>query len=333
MGNEPLVSILMPTYNRAHLLPNSIGSVLKQDYTNWELIVWDDGSTDNTPEVVRSLADGRVTYFQQPNSGKSHALNRALETAEGQYIAFLDDDDQWTERKLSTQVGVLERFRYIDLLFANFANVNLSTGVEGLCFDQNAIGLRSLSTEEIAARVFVIHHGVPEGLLRSNFINFDTVIVRQKVLRDAGGFNEQLRNSEDLELLWRMGLAGVRFGYVDDVLAKRIKYPGSLSSPSTVMYQNHIKCLDLCLSHTSTNHRDDLVPVINDAYHRAWLGMIRQYGLLNDKPNAAKAFIQALRCGHSWVAYYGIFGALAGPRASDTLRGLVRRMKRVLQPK
>lgn len=329
MDSEPLVSILMPTFNRAHLLPGSIGSVLAQDYTNWELIVWDDGSTDNTHHVVESFSDERVRYFWGKNSGQSHALNQALAVAEGQYIAFLDDDDQWTEQKLAVQVRILERFKDIELLFGDFVNVNLSTGEKILCFEQNDVGLQRLIIEEVAANVFAIRRGMPESMLKANFIGFDTVIVRKQILMALGGFNEQLRNSNDVELWWRMGLAGGRFGYISEVVMKRFKYPGSLSSSSITMYQNHIKCLDFILCHTLANNRRDLVPAINAAYHRAWLGMSREYSLLGKKSCAARALARATKYGFSRGACYEFLGILVGRRAARQVRGLARRTKRL----
>ncbi len=104
MANSPLVSIIIPTYNRAEWLVKSIGSVTSQTYSNWELIVWDDGSSDNTEYVVKSLNDDRIHYFKNSNRGVSFARNRAIEKSCGDYLAFLDSDDQWVINKLSRQV-------------------------------------------------------------------------------------------------------------------------------------------------------------------------------------------------------------------------------------
>ena len=98
-------SIILPTYNRADLLHRSVGSVLNQDYDWWELIIVDDGSTDNTPQVVESFQDERIRYIRQPHSNVSIARNNGIELAAGKYICFLDSDDEYRPNHLS----VLER--------------------------------------------------------------------------------------------------------------------------------------------------------------------------------------------------------------------------------
>ena len=88
-----LVSVIIPTYNRAHLIKRSAMSVLNQTYSNLELIIVDDGSTDNTEEVVKSIDDNRVIYIKQPNQGACAARNNGIDHAKGEFIAFQDSDD------------------------------------------------------------------------------------------------------------------------------------------------------------------------------------------------------------------------------------------------
>lgn len=99
------VSIIMPAYNAAKYIGETIGSVLAQTHTNWELLIADDCSTDDTEKVVNSFSDSRIKYFKlQNNSGAAIARNEALEMAQGKYIAFLDADDMWKTEKLETQL-------------------------------------------------------------------------------------------------------------------------------------------------------------------------------------------------------------------------------------
>lgn len=88
-----LFSIIVPTYNRAHLISKTIKSVLVQEYTNWELIIVDDGSTDNTKEIVNSFNDSRIKYYYKINEERGAARNYGIDRANGLYISFLDDDD------------------------------------------------------------------------------------------------------------------------------------------------------------------------------------------------------------------------------------------------
>ena len=105
---SPLVSVIIPTHNRADLVPLAIQSVLQQTYTNLECIVVDDASTDNTEETVRTIIDERIIYLRHENNKHaSAARNTGIKYARGEFIAFLDDDDEWLPTKLEKQVPFL----------------------------------------------------------------------------------------------------------------------------------------------------------------------------------------------------------------------------------
>jgi glycosyltransferase involved in cell wall biosynthesis len=99
--NNILFSIIIPTYNRGYMIYDSIKSVINQKYTNWELIVIDDGSIDNTSEIVSAFVDKRIKYFYQENKGRSEARNFGIEKSSGAYLSFLDDDDYYYSDFLS----------------------------------------------------------------------------------------------------------------------------------------------------------------------------------------------------------------------------------------
>lgn len=120
----PRVSVILTTYNRAHLVGRAIQSVLAQTFTDFELIVVDDGSTDNTRQVVAGICDSRLVYIHQSNSGRSAARNRGLSRALGEFIAFLDDDDTYLPEKLAVQVTELEVRPDIDLIVGGWQLVN-----------------------------------------------------------------------------------------------------------------------------------------------------------------------------------------------------------------
>ena len=108
-----LVSIVMPSYNTAGFIDKSIESVLAQTYTNWELIIVDDCSTDNTEEIVNSFEDERIKFFKnETNSGAAVSRNKALREAKGKWIAFLDSDDLWHPEKLERQIAFMEENDY-----------------------------------------------------------------------------------------------------------------------------------------------------------------------------------------------------------------------------
>ena len=119
---EELVSIIMPSYNTGKYIANSIESVQAQTYTNWELILVDDCSTDDTDEVVESyLSDQRIIYIKnEKNSGAAFSRNRALREAKGKWVAFLDSDDLWIPEKLEKQIKFMKEnkfdFTYTDYM-------------------------------------------------------------------------------------------------------------------------------------------------------------------------------------------------------------------------
>ena len=109
MNNTDLISVIIPTYNRAHLIKRSVDSVLNQTYKNLELIIVDDGSTDNTKEIIDSINDNRIVYVKQENQGACAARNKGIDLAKGKYIAFQDSDDTWILNKLETQINALKK--------------------------------------------------------------------------------------------------------------------------------------------------------------------------------------------------------------------------------
>ena len=112
MSNE-LVSVIMPSYNTSQYIAQSIQSVIDQTYKNWELIIVDDCSTDNTDEIIMSFDDDRIRYFKnESNSGAAISRNRALQEAKGKWVAFLDSDDLWLPQKLEKQIDFMEKNEY-----------------------------------------------------------------------------------------------------------------------------------------------------------------------------------------------------------------------------
>jgi glycosyltransferase involved in cell wall biosynthesis len=113
------VSVIIPTYNRANLLREAVQSVLNQSYQDFEIIIIDDGSTDDTEKVISNYSD-RIRYVKQQNAGVNAARNHALRLAQGEYIATLDNDDVWLDYKLELQVEILDKFKSVGFTYSNF---------------------------------------------------------------------------------------------------------------------------------------------------------------------------------------------------------------------
>ena len=128
MKETPLVSVIIPVYNYDRYLAEAIESVLNQTYRNLEVIVVDDGSTDNSGEVARGFADNGVRYCLQVNAGIGPARNKGVELAQGEFIAFLDADDRWPEEKIELQLRAFENDPALEMVFGQA--VQLHNGPE-----------------------------------------------------------------------------------------------------------------------------------------------------------------------------------------------------------
>ena len=189
----PKVSIIIPTYNRADLLLQALESVFAQTYQNYEVIVSDDGSTDNTEEVIQQFRE-KINYLKNAHSGlPSVARNAALNQANGKYIAFLDSDDLWLPDKLKIQVDVLENNPRIGLVCSNA----FLTNVDGKQGEQ----LYQIPGNGRSGSVFL-------DLLQDNFVITSSVMLRRDTLEKAGNFSEakELQVGEDYALWLKIAL-------------------------------------------------------------------------------------------------------------------------------
>lgn len=181
----PFFSIILPTYNRAHFLPKAIESLLAQTFEDWELVIVDDGSTDNTKEVVEAYKDLRIVYIYQKNQERSAARNNGIKQSKGDYICFLDSDDYFLPEKLSNFKNALE----------SCVNGN-SILYDGLLFERH--GKRS------PAKIPLInaHDTIHEFLVQNSIFSQQICCSRSICLKYP--FNSTLRIGEDVELWLRM---------------------------------------------------------------------------------------------------------------------------------
>lgn len=297
MNLLPEISIILPTYNREVLLARAIKSVISQSYQNWELIVWDDGSNDNSSSVVSGINDNRISYHYSENKGAAAARNQAISITSGDYLAFLDSDDEWLDDKLSIQVEAMQAHPKIDLIFSDFENINLVRKKSGTNFSGFQETFEMMRTAELDPGIFEIKHGFLKSLARGNYIATDTVIVKKSVIQNLGGFNEKLRNSEDFELWWRLGLNDVRVAFHDQVLMTRYKPEGSLTSLTPDSAASALFALDICAEEAISANRTDLIEDLKLSYRNAWQNMITACAMENDKKGMMTAFKNSLKYG------------------------------------
>lgn len=197
MKKRPRVSVIIPTYNRSAWLKEAVNSVVNQTFTNVELIIADDGSDDDTPEIVSQFSHP-VRYLRLAHSGRPAVVrNRALDASAGDLVAFLDDDDLWAPEKLEEQVALFEKHPQVDFVYCNARAVDAA--------GQLSAPLLSPSQRQ-PKRVF-------DALLASCFIYPSTIMVSRKRMLAAGAFDESLPIVEDYDLWLRLAYRG-RAGFV-----------------------------------------------------------------------------------------------------------------------
>jgi len=181
----PFLSVIIPTYNRETFLKIALESVLNQTVKDFELLIVDDGSTDNTSDLIKSYHDKRIKYLYQPNNGVASARNLGLKFSKGEFIAFLDSDDRWDPKKLEITLNYIHRFPNIYIFH----------------------------TEEIWYRRGTLlnqkkRHKKPSGHVYSNAlplccIGMSTAVVKREVFEKIGRFDETLPACEDYDFLLR----------------------------------------------------------------------------------------------------------------------------------
>jgi len=244
------VSVVIPAFNAAEFLPETIQSVLRQTKPPLEVIVIDDGSEDGTPEVMRDFL-GRVTYLRKPREGPAAARNFGIQHAHGEWIALLDADDLWLPERLERQLAVASRSG-ADLVFCDAATLAGGDTPSTTRFTQYRLKNR-FETE------------APNGVLRNPFkllfaagcyILPSTVLVRKKTLLEAGLFDEKFYCNEDMDLWMRLALQ-CRFAVVNEPLVLRRIHGKNISDDPWAVVTGELKvCESLERRRPSTVNAD-----------------------------------------------------------------------------
>lgn len=204
----PMVSVIVPTYNYGRYIIDAVKSLQDQTYNNWECIIVDDGSTDTTKDIVRTLSysDNRLKYIYQENQYQAVGKNTGLKTSQGDYIQFLDADDMLEPNKLENQVAFMEQHNSVDITYTD---------------------TRYFPTEDSSARWYFMHPDNAEWIpkikgsgteiikqiVNDNFLTINSPLIRRAVLADVGNFDEKLKLVEDWDFWIRCCLKGKHIEY------------------------------------------------------------------------------------------------------------------------
>ena len=221
----PEVSVIIPTYNSAHYVTEAVDSVLGQSYRDFEIVVIDDGSTDDTRSVM-SRYGSPVRYLRQPNGGVAEARNRGIEESRGRYVAFLDADDTWAPNKLEQQVEALRNdpgrkacYTAVTVTDADLTPVSVTRSrrrgraMEDLLYLGNVVGTPS------------------------------TVICERALLQSAGGFDLSLSQCADWDMWIRLA-ARTDFLYLDEPLVKYRVHATNMSRNAALLEEDSLRVLE-----------------------------------------------------------------------------------------
>lgn len=279
MRKNPFISVVIPTFNRAGQTRAALESILSQTYQEFEVIVVDDGSTDQTESTLRPLIGvhnargNEVRYFFQPNQGQSAARNKGAREARGEWVAFLDSDDVWLPEKLEFQVEALEKFAgkswacITDARYIGNPDMGTTTFLRGGRCYEHMMGLDSDAVESLAR-------------LRDPFC-ISTLLVHAGVAKRVGWFEPDIKFAEDHDFLLRLSLV-TPFCYVNKQLCLIDQSPSPEGSTCRPWDQMEVRL-------------------------NGWQSALEKWLALGSKlpAGARKTIVHNLRCVHSaWANWY-----------------------------
>jgi glycosyltransferase involved in cell wall biosynthesis len=308
----PRVSVVIPTYNYARYVPEAVDSVLAQSFEELEVIVVDDGSTDQTAEILRSFGE-QIRNIRQEHRGLSAARNTGIRAARGQYVAFLDSDDLWLPEKVSLQIARLDAEPEVGLVYC-----------ETLLFDDSALATPTLHSD------WASH---PSGrilpwLVRQNVIPSPTPIVRRELFERVGLFDETLSACEDWDMWIRIGRV-CEIAYVNQVLAKYRRHRENMSLDSERLMTNGLRVLEKAFAGPDLSQLHGLRrPVLSRWYADFGLTQFYEGRYKQARRNLIRAVTLDPRLLFSWNRTTILSVCLLGSATARKLRALKRTIGR-----
>jgi glycosyltransferase involved in cell wall biosynthesis len=309
----PTVSIVIPTFNRAPLLPRAIESVQAQTFDDWEIVLVDDGSTDDTEALAGDYAvrlGDRFHYSRQANAGSSAARNRGIDAARGRFVAFLDSDDEYLPRKLERQLDLFARCPELGFVYSDYSFVDRNGVRHESVFDESGMLARQVPHETVAPDLCVCTGRLFDTLIRGYFIATITGMVRREVLGQSIRFPEDQAYAE--EWLFYLRVAQVcEAGFVDEPLCLHHHVAGSLARTdrrrNARRYRDLLRAMRRALPDLSWSHRRTIADNLATACRQVGCDAFadRQYG------RAVRAFAEAFASRPSLQTLYDVLHSSA----------------------
>jgi glycosyltransferase involved in cell wall biosynthesis len=283
-----VVSVIIPTFNRPQFLPAAIGSVFNQTFTDWELLIADDGSDERTRAYLRTLSHlPKVTIMWMPHTGSPAAVrNAALHNARGEYVAFLDSDDIWEVRKLELQLAILRNRKRCQWSYTAFTNIN----------EQG-----DPLPEESRRRWIPCEGEIFDRILRGEVsIRTPSVLVARQLLVDSGGFDESMRSAEDYDLWLRLALCS-EIALINESLVRIRSHEENHSADWASAYvgQDHtFKKLQFCVDPRRRS-------LLRRERARNALKLSWQYAVLRNRTGSLRVLLRSFAFSWPYIEWWG----------------------------
>jgi glycosyltransferase involved in cell wall biosynthesis len=275
----PKVSVVIPTYNRAESLPKAVASVLRQTFQDFEIVVVDDASTDDTDEVVRSFSDERIRYIRhETNKREAETRNTGVQNSKGEYISFIDDDDEWLPEKLELQVDLLDKSPpIVGAVYTGFVRIESATG-------------KTLSQWMPAKRGSIFR-----DMLGQNWVGTpSTVVLRRECFDSVGLFDPTIVFGPDYDMWLRLA-EKYQFDCIQQPLVKYYIHSDRLSTN----YELMIAGLEAKLKKHAA-----LLAMDSKSYSRHYLNLGTYYCISGNAKKGRGALLRAIRLNPFELRHY-----------------------------
>lgn len=241
------VSVIIPTYNRSRTIRAAVDSVLAQTGPRLEIIVVDDGSSDETYDILRGYVEkGFITYLKQENKGPASARNLGIKNSNGEFVCFLDADDTLQLNSIQTRHSAFRRYPGLGLLFSDYTKVQLENGKPVVLTEkelEHIDFLTYIARDHIKSSdedIYLFNKGIFYELVLRCFIWTGTAMIPRNVFTEIGYFDEELRIGEDHDLWLRIALK-YEIGFLNKCTAEYVLHDGGITKNIPLYYDSSIK--------------------------------------------------------------------------------------------
>lgn len=305
------ISVVIPTYNYGKYIKCAIESVLKQTYKDFEIVVVDDGSTDNTKEILYQYFS-QIQYYHIQNSGPAHARNFGIENSKGKYIAFLDADDIWVNTKLEKQIEVFRKNKEVGMVFTE---CEVFKGNKVL---KKKMGKKKLMKGDLASNIFIF-----------SGVATPTVMVKKKVFENLGKFEESLTCAED-DNMWIRIASNYEVVLIDESLVMVRKHNENITIDINLILDDVKKNIEYLCSKYGDRVKNKILPKIRKKKSKIFLARGYYHFSVNNYSVAKNEFSRSLKFDFLNITTWYYWGLCFFP---EYLLNFLKRVKNIFSQK